>query len=124
MLSCECPEYDGGYHSWYYSLPDDFIKLETRRRKRCCSCQNLIDIGSDCLQFARGRNSRTDIEENIYGDEVPLAPWYMCQWCGEMFLTFEEHGFCPSIGDNMFENLQDYWDINGYVPEKYRKEKQ
>ena len=119
MLSCSC--LDPEDCDWYFFVPGDFTKLETKRRKRCCSCRKLIDIGAECLELERVRPTNTDIEERIYGEEISLASWYMCRWCGEMFLTFSEHGFCPNPADNMFENLKDYWEMNGYTPEKYRK---
>ena len=105
---------------WYYYTPSDFVKLQTVKRKRCCSCKKLIDINALCLKFERGRYPNSDIEENIYMDEVPLAPWYMCEECGDMFFNFDSLGFCINLGDNMAENLRDYWEMNGFIPDKYR----
>ena len=110
MLSCEC-DIDTDYGDWYYYPPDDFSTFSAKRRKRCCSCNSLIDIGATCVEFTRFRGFLSDIEENIYGDEVPLASWYMCEWCGEMYFNFYELGYCHSLGDSMRETLEEYHEL-------------
>jgi len=56
MLSCTCWEYESA--EWFFFDPDDFSKLDTDKRKRCCSCKKLIDIGSDVLKFTRERPTK------------------------------------------------------------------
>ena len=84
MLSCTC---DFDYDSWYEMAPDDFVKFNRKRRNRCISCNVLIDIGQDCLEFAMWRIPYSWVEEKIYGDCVPIANRYMCEKCGEIFLN-------------------------------------
>jgi hypothetical protein len=114
MLSCSC--HDGC--SWWYTYKEDFIKLETNKRKRCCSCKVLIDKGSEVIAIERWRNPNTDIEERIHGDEVPLAFNYLCEKCGEIFLNLQAYGYCgidPS--ENMQELLEEHWEYTGFTPE-------
>lgn len=118
MLSCSCV-YDDG--EWWYYPPDDFIVFTRKRRKRCCSCNELINIGDQCVSFERARNTYSVIEERIWGDEVQLAYWYMCEWCGEMYFNLEALGYCICLGDSMKENLEDYWDITGFKPNQKEK---
>lgn len=118
MLSCEC---DLGYANWYYTPSDDFKTLDTTRRKRCCSCKKLINIGSLSFKLHRHRDPNSDIEECIYGDSVPLAPWYLCEWCGEMYFTLNELGYCYWAGDDIREYLKEYWELTGFDPSKYQE---
>ena len=114
MLSCSC---DVGVCDWYYNPPDDFKPFDKSRRKRCCSCKKLIDMGTPSLEFDRYREPYNDIEERIFGDEVYLAPWYMCEWCGEMFFNLEVLGYCHFLGDSMKECMEEYWKLTGFVPD-------
>lgn len=112
MLSCGCDN----EHEWYYIPPDDFIEFDAIRRKRCASCGELINFVTDCLKFDCYRYPYNDIEEKIYGDEVPMAYRYMCEPCGEIFLNLNDLSYCISLGDDMRENLSDYWDLTGFEP--------
>ena len=119
MLSCSC-SYDDHLDgdNWQYFIPDDFKKLKTIRRRRCSSCKELINIGSDCLEFSRIRSPKTDIEEMIIGDEIPMASWWMCEKCGEQFLNLNELGYCINLEDNMFDLLQEYHEQTGFERQK------
>lgn len=111
-LSCDCgyrDDYDGYYHQ-----PYDFQRLLSSRRKRCCSCKKWVDPGDLCLEFSRYRTSKCDIEDRIYGEEVPLAPWYMCERCGEIFLNLSDIGYCFTLPEDMEDCLKDYWEITGF----------
>lgn len=112
-LSCDC---GFGAFEWYYDVPDDFTVLDTSKRKRCISCGVLVDLGSDCLAFNCYRDPSSDIEEDIHGDEVPLANKHMCFECGSIFLNLTAAGYCISLGGHMKEELEEYWDITGFNP--------
>ena len=105
-LSCDC----GGDYDWYYEPyePEDYTTLQTKRRRRCCSCNVLIDIGAICLRFYCHRPPRHDIEEGIYGDEVPMADKYLCEECSDLYFSFTELGFCINLGENMLDLVQEY----------------
>ena len=113
-LSCTCLEWDGDPDQWWYIPANKFEEFKAKKRKRCCSCKELIDIGSDCLCFDRFRESRSYIEENIWGDEVQLASWYMCEKCGEIYLNLESIGYCLNLGDNMVDCLAEYHELTGF----------
>lgn len=116
MLSCSCNTGDD-YEQWYLR-PHDFEKFDKNRRKRCCSCKKLISQGAVCLRFERARTTNTDIEERIYGDEVPLADKFMCEWCGEMYFNLTEAGYCYSLCDSIPEMMKEYWELTGFSSNK------
>ena len=117
MISCVC-DFECEERGQWYGEADDFFKpLNTKTRKRCLSCGELINIGSESLKINRCHPPWTDIELNIYGDEVPLAPKYMCEKCGEIYLNLTALGYCVSFG-NMHDALEEYHDITGWKPIK------
>ena len=114
-LSCTCyVDEDSEPGSWYYYPPDDFIKFSEKRRKRCCSCKELINLGSDCLEFARCRSPYTEIEEKISGDEIVISSWFMCDKCSEQYLNLTDIGYCVDLEDNMLELLKEYQELTGF----------
>jgi len=119
MLTCECDfDLDGG--GWGYEVPDDLTTLKSKRRKRCCSCNQLISIGAQCVEFGRFRAANSDIEERIYGYEVRLVPWFMCESCGEIFLNLSSIGYCFCLDDDMRKELREYWALTGFKPKEER----
>lgn len=89
-----CGYYDGDCE-WYFVVPDDYSiaqRTKSGRRKKC-SCGTLINPGEICLVFDCSRTPRTDIEERIYGDEVPLANRLLCERCADLYFSFFELGF-------------------------------
>lgn len=114
MLQCSCSVYGDYPGSWWFYPPDDFSIFTERRRKRCCSCKELIDIGAVCIEFPRIRSPYTDIEESISGDEIDISPWYHCEACGEHYLNLEAAGYCLNLADDMRECLKEYHEITGF----------
>jgi hypothetical protein len=102
-LSCEC--YDDS--EWFYTAPDYYTTFSKNRRKRCCSCIELIDIGSICTEFECYRTPRNEIEERIHGDEVYTANKFLCESCSDIYYSLCELGFCVILGD-MLEQLNEY----------------
>ncbi len=102
-LSCECSY--SGWWEWYWETPaeDEYFKpLATKRSRYCASCKEKIVVGEDCTKIQRWRPPKDEppyIEERIYGDEVPLAPWYLCEKCSGLSLALNELGFCYTLGD-------------------------
>ena len=115
MLSCSCQEWDGD--GWGYISEADFSVLATKNRRRCCSCKDLIGVGSMCVKFDRLRNPKNDIEERIHGDEVHLAAYYLCEKCGEIFLNLDALGYCMDIRGDMNERLREYHELTGFKKE-------
>ena len=110
-LTCGCEEWypEPGY--WcYVSTDEGYQTLETSKRKRCCSCKELIDIGAICGIFPRYKVPGSDIEINIYGEdgEIPLASDYMCERCYDLMLSLEELGFCAYPRENQLDQVAEY----------------
>lgn len=116
MLSCN-RSFDGdpSDYAWIYSSPHDFKVFDGKRRKRCCSCKQLINKGNLALEFPRERAARGEVEERIYGDGLkPLCSFWMCERCGEIFLNLSDLGFCFSIDASMEEALKEYQLLSGF----------
>ena len=109
-LSCSCDyEHEPGTVISYQD--DDFTRLEGKRRKRCESCNNLIDINDCALGFSIVKIPEHEVEINIHGEdgEIPRARRYLCEKCGEIFLNLGSVGFdCIWVGENMPELLKEY----------------
>ena len=101
-LTCEC--FDD--YEWFYIAPDDYSLLETKRRRRCESCKQLIDLNTLCLEFEC-------YYTNENGDEIYTADKYMCERCGDLFYSLDALGFCLSLGDDMRELVREYGEVYG-----------
>lgn len=114
-LSCECDTDDC---AWYYS-PRDYEPLATKRARKCCSCKARIAVGDLALPFTRWKTPEYDtIDERIYGEggEVPLAEWYMCERCGDLYLSITELGYCIDLGrDDMREIVKEYAEMAAHA---------
>ncbi len=116
MLNCSCgSEFGDDYGTWVYYPPCDFSKLKTKRRKRCKSCDKLINIEDDVLEFHRARTPYTEIEREISGDEISCASYYHCRSCGEIYLNLSDIGYCIDITKNMNDYLEGYHEITGFI---------
>lgn len=104
-LSCSC-EYDDP--DWWYIADEDFIVLATKRSRKCCSCGCRLPIGVEVVRFYRWRSPNCDLEERIYGDEVSIAPWYMCEKCGGLYMAVTNLGFCCDISEDMATQIREY----------------
>lgn len=106
-LSCSC---DSGEHDWYYMLPNDYsVMPERKRKKRCCSCRSFISTSEVVARFLCFREPRGHIEAQIYGDEVWLAPRYLCEHCADLYFSFVDLGFtCIAPDENMLELAKEY----------------
>lgn len=130
-LSCECDfdhDFEAGDWSYFTGFGDyvsDFEKLATSKRKRCCSCNELINIGSLCFRHPRYRYPYNDIEARIRGmfgledslnNEpcIKIADHYHCERCGEIFLNLESLGYCIFPTSNMEDSLKDYHELTGF----------
>lgn len=130
-LSCSCDwdhDYDPG--DWCYDLcridSYRFNLLATRRRVRCCSCNQLIDIGALCIRHQRHRYPYDEIESQIkcgcdieqaFQDEptIKIADHYQCERCGEIWLNLQALGYeCLSPSENMEESLAEYHELSGW----------
>lgn len=121
-LSCSCDfEPEPGTKCWFTG--EDFSKMpQLIRRKRCCSCNSLIESGSDVVSIPRYKVPETDIEIRIYGEdgEIPLTPWYLCERCGEIYLTLVEVGYGCIYPPDTLDAQAEYWEMTGFDPNKYK----
>ena len=117
-LSCTCDDY--GDFDYYFEYPEWFSTMpERKRRTRCHSCRTLLNPGDTVAEFLRYRFSDNEVDERIYGSEVPLASVYYCERCGEIFFNLEATGMCVIIGGNIRDALEQYWDMTGFDPARY-----
>ena len=107
-LSCYC-DIDGA--EWYYTPANDFVPFPVGKRKRCCSCKEFINILEPSIELFR-------IGYDDNGDEKELASWFLCEECSEIYLNLDAAGYCYYAGDDLRENLRDYWDVTGFEPKK------
>ena len=110
-LSCECD--DGG--EWWYRVQDEFSTLQTKRARRCSSCNTLIKVGDVVLKFYISRPPTEFEIETIgicEGDEVPKAPKYLCEPCGDLYLSLDDLGFCNIAPDESMTELLDEYHEN------------
>lgn len=106
---------------WYYTPTHDFVTLDTKRRRRCCSCTAVLTPGDDVVRLDRHRGPRHDIEESIYGDEVPMAPWWLCETCGGLHMSLSDLGFCCDISENIADQIREYRAEEDAAAERYRR---
>ncbi len=115
-LYCEL-DYDGSDGDWWWFGPDEEAPLATKRSRKCCSCGTKVGVGDTARKVRRARppSERCNyIEESIYGDEVPLAAWYMCETCGDLADSLSELGYCYSLGDRSLQaQIREYHADNG-----------
>lgn len=108
MLMCGMD--DGDFDYWH----DDgrVMTLRTRRARRCASCRDKIEVGDECMAFARWRTPAPDsVAERIYGDEEPLATWYLCERCAGLYEALDELGFCGLLGQDLRRVAREYADM-------------
>ena len=128
-LSCYCYydyEYDLGDWTYSFSSDEDFIRLDTSRAKRCCSCGKLIRVGDVCIKYQRYRYPYSEIEariklgtdiETVFNDEprIRIADHYHCEWCGEIYLNLIDLGYeCLSPSEDMRTILKEYHELSGF----------
>ena len=105
-------EWDGDGAEWYYECEsEDFVVLDTKRGRRCCSCKKPVRPGEEVVKFRRYRppsDRCNHIEESIYGDEVPMADWYMCEECGGLYMAITELKLCHTLGGDIRAEIKEY----------------
>lgn len=119
-LSCYC-DFDSEDADWFYTVANNFSVLDTKRSRKCCSCKTKINPGDTALEVYRNRSPSDRcnyIEESIYGDEVPLASWYMCEACGGLHFAVEDLGMCYAIGESIKDQIREFRAEEKYFAEK------
>lgn len=124
-LSCDCDFDADGEADWYFNQPHDYSILQTSRRQRCWSCNELIDLGSVVNQYSRWRYPNSDIELRIHdwdeAAEIYLGTKYHCESCADLAWSLAELGFCWTPFEDQRELVKQYAEFQktGYMPEDY-----
>ena len=109
-LSCNF----GGDWEWWHRGPQDFAPLAAKRGRRCASCREWIKPGALAVKFECWRAPASYVEERIFGsEEVPMAPKWMCERCGDLAHSLNELGFCLVLGEDMREVVKEYAEVYG-----------
>jgi len=99
---------------FYHDIEVDYTTAPVlRKRKRCASCDTLINPGAVCTSHPRWTFPRSDVEERIVGGddiEIPLAPTWLCEKCSDLYFSFIEKGFAVLPCEDMNDNLVHYHD--------------
>lgn len=113
-LSCSC-EFDYGDFDKWWMDHSNFQRMGYRftSRKRCCSCNSVIDVLDDVIEFYMYRMPTSEIEENIYHEGVPTPSKWMCEDCSGLYLALEELGYCVDIWEPMADQIAEYNEIRG-----------
>ena len=109
-LSCECGDFEpGDLDEWWYAPSDYSTMPERKRRARCVSCKKPIENGATVTEFERRRHANGFEYDKLGLEEVPLAPYWMCETCSDIYFSLVELGFCMNIAeDSMQSCLRDY----------------
>jgi hypothetical protein len=93
-LSCSCNyEAEPGDTCWE-ELGSYMQRPVSMRAPRCACCGVLIRPLALCLKFRRFKIPETELEEIVYGEEIPRAYHYLCEYCGDQWFNLTELGFC------------------------------
>lgn len=106
-LSCSC-DFDASNFEWWWENHSEFQSMKGKRRKRCCSCNELIDISADSVEFYAYRHPYNEKEECTLGYEIPIESKYMCEECGGLYFSLSELGYgCLDITVNIKEHVRE-----------------
>lgn len=137
-LKCSCDwdyDFEPGDKSVCVTGKEDFEPLSTKKRKRCSSCSNLIDIGAPAIRFEQYRYPYTEVEarircgvdlENSFADEpiIRANDIFLCEGCGEIFFNLFSAGFrCVYPTENMPELLKEYQAMHKKLRDLFANEK-
>jgi predicted RNA-binding Zn-ribbon protein involved in translation (DUF1610 family) len=98
---------------WYWNgKVSDYEPLPFKKTKKCCSCGEKIKPGDLSIAHFRVKCPDSDIEVKIYGEEgeIPLASDWMCERCGDLFLSLEALGYCVNPREDMRDLIREYAD--------------
>ena len=109
-LICGCDFDPSDFERWWEDCSAPKLMGIKAKRKRCCSCNKLINSNEEVVEFYRYRHPKGDIEERIHGDErVPLASSFMCEECYGLYLALSDIGYeCLDINQPMKDYVAEY----------------
>lgn len=116
-LVCGCGDLDYDWDpdpgQWWYlgnPLPDGYSTYPFKRGRKCISCSHPIKSGQLAVEHPRVKCPGSEVEERIYGEdgEIPIAPHWMCENCGDIYFSLLEIGYCVWPQDNMNKLLAEH----------------
>lgn len=118
-LSCECGDWYPEPGEWWHEghrgtyTPLKELAPARKRRPRCASCGDVIGFDDLALAFPRWRVPDADVEIAIYGEEgqIPIATWYHCERCADLYFSLDELGFCGQPGTDQRDLCQEYGEM-------------
>lgn len=114
-ISCNIESDDA---AWWWSTNRKLIPYGQSISKRCCSCKELIKPQQHYLPIQRWRNPKNEIEERIYGDDIPLAHWFVCEACAPILVKFLDMDVHINLGvDTLHNLLQEFEKLYAPSPE-------
>ena len=118
-LSCHC-HYEPECGDVLIDTPRDYEPLTTRRRRRCCSCNEPIHPGQLAVEFPRYKVPDCDYEWSRWGETAETGPrrasWYMCERCADLFYSLDELGYCINISYDMRDLAREYAELHSHKP--------
>jgi hypothetical protein len=110
MCGCDSDWYPEPGDWFWNNAPTEYKFLPFKKRRKCCSCGELIEVNALAVEHTRVRVPDTDIELRIYGEEgeIPIASDWMCEKCGDLYFSLAEIGYCISPRDSMRELVQEH----------------
>ena len=107
-LSCSC-DFDVDNCDWWWEEHSKVLAMPVlARRKRCCSCKELINVGEDVFKFYRYRKPNSEVEERIHGDSVAIAPQWTCETCSGLITSIEDLGMCYTFDESLKHQIAEY----------------
>lgn len=108
-LMCGC-DFDAEPGMIFTYIPDDYELMDAKKRQRCLSCNELIDVGAIAARVARVRIPQYEVECKIYGEdgEIPIADKWLCERCADICFSLSELGYCVNPHDDMRELVREY----------------
>ena len=110
-LSCGCDSWGDDADEWYTVL--DPAPLATKRSRSCMACKVRIPVGQWAYEVMRTRGPGHEIEERIYGDQVPMGSKWLCEDCGDIQDSLMELGICTDLGQPMREQMAEFHELYG-----------
>jgi hypothetical protein len=65
----------------------------------------MVRRGEKHIRVERWRAPANDVEDRIYGDEVPLACWVVCESCAPIIVGFHEMNVDMDLGHSNLHDL-------------------
>lgn len=115
-FACGCDDW-GDDAEWYWN-GEKTAPLATKNSRHCRSCKEKLAPGTDVRIYARFRSPHSEIEQKIHGDEVPLAPWYLCLPCADLMDALSAVNVCVDWTRPLADEVAEF--NENYAPSGFR----